>query len=158
MLKIRGRSNSRSSPRRYRCRQRGFRRACRQSRSIACGIVASLDIQHASIKYSHKLYKRLYVYMLCQFENWCIPCGRVLLERIHTNASNAGVRHGTLRLATEVPISTRCPFPTRPFGGLEITAAVHTSGRDLLRSKSGAQAHLNSRLTASTRPDRACAG
>jgi hypothetical protein len=59
------------------------------------------------------------------------------------------------RMATEVPISTCCPFPTEPFDGLEITAAVHMSGRDLWLSKSGAQARLNSRLTVSPRPDRA---
>jgi hypothetical protein len=59
-------------------------------------------------------------------------------------------------MATEVPISTCCPIPTRPFGGLEITAAVHMSGRDLWRSKSGVQARLNSKLTVSMRPDHAC--
>jgi hypothetical protein len=63
-------------------------------------------------------------------------------------------------MATEVPISTCCPIPTRSFGGLDITAAVHMSGRDLWLSKSGAQARLNSRLAVSTRPDGAfdCGG
>jgi hypothetical protein len=100
--------------------------------------------------------------MLCQFDNWCVTCARVLLECTYTNASNAGTAVGhPARMATEVPISTCCPIPTGPFGGLDITAAVHMSGRDLCLSKSGAQARLNSRLTVSTRPDRAwvdCSG
>jgi hypothetical protein len=40
----------------------------------------------------------------------------------------SAMRHPA-RMATEVPISTCCPIPTGPFGGLEIIAAVHKSER-----------------------------
>jgi hypothetical protein len=53
-------------------------------------------------------------------------------------------RNGTLSMATEVPISTCRPTPTKfsRVVGREITAAVHMSGRDLWRSKSGASAFI----------------
>jgi hypothetical protein len=77
---------------------------------------------------------------------------------IQTRQMRASAMGHPARMAPEVPISICYPIPSRAFGGLEITAAVHKSGRDLWRSKSGARAHLNSRLSVSTRPDRARAG
>jgi hypothetical protein len=83
---------------------------------------------------------------VCQFDDWFVTCARVRLECIYTDASNAGVRHGTLNLLRcrtdlrdkahaqcgerRTCLSTWCRMPTRPFGGLEITASVHRSGRE----------------------------
>jgi hypothetical protein len=110
-------------------------------------------------KYAHNVYIGVYVYTLYQFDVWCVTVHVYFLTvYIQTRQMRVSAMEHPARMATEVPISTCCPIPTRPFGGLEITVAVHMSGRDLWRSKLGAQAHLNSRLTVSTRPDRACAG
>jgi hypothetical protein len=65
-----------------------------------------------SRKPGHKLHIRVFVYMLCHFDNWYVTCACVLFECIHKNPSNAGVRHGTPRMATQVPIYTCCPMPT----------------------------------------------
>jgi hypothetical protein len=49
-----------------------------------------------SSKYGHKVYIWVYVYTLCQFDVWCVTVHMYFLTvYIYTNASNAGVRHGT---------------------------------------------------------------
>jgi hypothetical protein len=92
-------------------------------------------------KYGHVVYICVYVYKLCQFDIWCVTVHVYFLTvYIQTRQMRLSAMGYPARLATEVPISTCCPIPTRPFGGLERTAAVHMSGRDLWRSKSVVQA------------------
>jgi hypothetical protein len=94
-------------------------------------------------KFAHNVVIGVYVYTLYQFDVWCVTVHVYFLTvYIQTRQIRVSAMGHPARMATIVPTTTCCPIPTRPFGGLEITAAVHMSGRDLWRSKSGAQAHL----------------
>jgi hypothetical protein len=80
-----------------------------------------------------------------------------LIVYIQTRQTRLSAMGHPARMVTEVLVSTCCPIPIMPFGGLEINAAVLISGRPVAFKIRTASA-FKFKIDGLDAPDRACAG